>query len=427
MIRSLAAFLLAMTIPSAAWAQGFHIVVGPGSQSFPLALAEAVADQPSVEDEGDTLDSVILRDLAMTGYFQIIDRAAHVDRSKGVAPGTFNLDDWRLLKAGAVLKTKVSAPSAGQIQVDVYLYDTGTGDKIFGKRYTATDAEARPLAHRISDAVLLALTGQGGLFGTRIAAVSKASGNKEIFIMDVDGSGAQTVTRNGSINLSPALSSDGRYLAWTSFKRGNPDLYLKDLQQGTTQILSGREGINTGATFSTDGSRVALARTGGGDSDIFVIDARTGRELQRVTTGGGIDVAPDFHPTDNTLAFASERSGGSQIYVQPLAGGEAKRVSFSGSFNSDPVWSPDGTRIAFVGRDPRFDLFVVNADGSGMTRLTQDQGDNEDPSWSPDGRYLIFSSTRTGKSDLWITTADGRHQVQITQGGGWTQPFWGTK
>ena len=63
-------------------------------------------------------------------------------------------------------------------------------------------------------------------------------------------------------------------------------------------------------------------------------------------------------------------------------------------------------------------------DGRRVVRLTQDMGDNEDPTWSPDGRYLVFSSTRTGKSDLWLSTADGRYQTKITSGGGWTQPSW---
>ena len=59
-----------------------------------------------------------------------------------------------------------------------------------------------------------------------------------------------------------------------------------------------------------------------------------------------------------------------------------------------------------------------------MVRVTQDMGDNEDPTWSPDSNYVVFSSTRTGRSELWISTADGRHHAKITNSGGWTQPSW---
>jgi hypothetical protein len=67
--------------------------------------------------------------------------------------------------------------------------------------------------------------------------------------------------------------------------------------------------------------------------------------------------------------------------------------------------------------------YVVGADGKGIQQITSGAGDNEDPAWSPDGHYLVFSSTRTGRSELWLSTADGRHQSRITQGGGWFQPM----
>lgn len=403
-------------------ARGFRIVVSPGAQDFPIALPEPVLEGSA---SGGELWSVVHRDLDMTGYFDIVDPQAYIDRSGGVAPGTFALDDWRVLDAAVVVKTALREVPGGKVQADLYIYDIASGEKLLGRRFTADASAQRYLGHRISDAVLQALTGKEGLFGSRIAAVGKQTGNKEIYVMDVDGHGVRAVTHNGSINLSPAWSPDGRSLAWTSYKRGNPDLYVKDISRGGTRVLSSREGINSGAAYSPDGTRVALARSHAGDSDIYVIDATTGAEVHRLTRGGGIDVAPDFHPDGTTLAWSSERSGGSQVYVQDTAGGEARRVTFNGDFNTDPVWSPDGTRIAFVGRDPSFDIFVVDANGQNMVRVTQHQGDNEDPSWSPDGRYLVFSSTREGNPQVWMATADGNHQVKVTESGTWTQPTWG--
>ena len=67
-------------------------------------------------------------------------------------------------------------------------------------------------------------------------------------------------------------------------------------------------------------------------------------------------------------------------------------------------------------------MFVINTDGSGLLRITQNTGDNEDPAWAPDGRYLVFSSTRSGRSEIWLSTADGRHQSRVTESGSWTQP-----
>ena len=108
----------------------------------------------------------------------------------------------------------------------------------------------------------------------------------------------------------------------------------------------------------------------------------------------------------------------------PVEGGTPRRVTPFAGFFTDPVVSPDGKKIAFVSRKGQFDVLTVNMDGTGMLRITQDAGDNEDPSWSPDSRYLIFTSTRTGKQQVWMSTSNGRHQVAVTSTGGWSQPTW---
>lgn len=407
-------------LPREADAGGFLIPVSPGAKDLPLALPPTQGGDPAAR-----LWSVVRRDLEMSGYFNIINPDAYVETGKGIEPGTFDFADWRILKAAALAKTRVTAQGDG-LRADVYVYDVNAGSKISAKGFVGKSADYRYLGHKIADEILVALTGKHGIFGSRFAAVGTASGSKEIYLLDIDGESATKLTNNGTINLSPAWSPSGDRLAYTSFQRKNPDLYVKDMIKGPSRPLSQRPGINTGATFSPDGAKIALARSAnGGDSDIFIIDASTGKDVQQLTSGGGIDVAPNWSADGSRIAFASERSGGSQIYIQNLASGQASRVTFQGGFNSDPVLSPDGGRVAFVGRDRNFDVFVVDTDGKNMVRITQDMGDNEDPSWSPDGRYLIFSSTRRGKSEIWLSTADGRHQVPLTEkSAGWFQPTW---
>lgn len=399
------------------------IDVSGSVKAYPLAWPVPVDPTGTAAAEAEAIWAVVKRDLELTGWFQVIDRDAYLDKSTNIAPGTFTFDDWKLIRALVLAKSSVRREGE-ELVIDLYVYDVTNGGKLTGKRFRGGLGETRYLAHKVADEILLAATGERGFFSARLVAVGAKGGNKEVYLMDLDGQGITPVSQNGSINLSPAWSPDGGQVAWTSYKRGNPDVFVKDLRGGRVRVVANRPGINSGAAWSPDGTKIALAQSDDGDSDIWIIDSQTGVRLQQLTKGGGIDVAPSWSPDGTKIAFASERSGGSQIYVADVATGAAKRVTFQGDFNFDPVFSPDGSKIVFVGRDRRFDIFVVGADGRGLARITQDQGDNEDPAWSADGRYLVFGSTRTGRSEIWMSTADGRHQVQISQGGGWTQPSW---
>lgn len=408
---------------STAFASGFLVTVQPGANDVPIALPPTVTPQGDTWGDAENLWNIVYRDLEMTGYFNLIDKDAYIDNTDGVEPGTFNMEDWRSVHATAVAKTRIQ-PVEHTIQADVYIYDVHTGNKIVAKRYTAKPGDIRDVAHRIADTIVRALTGKPGFFDAQLAAVGKFSGNKEIYLLDIDGENAHNITRNGSINLSPAWSPDGSTIAWTTYKRGNPDLYTKRLKSGRTRVVSAKEGINSGATFSPDASTIVFSRSSGMQSDLYSIGS-DGKGAKRLTTAPGIDVAPDYSPNGNLIAFATERSGGSQIYTKDLNTGDARRVTYAGAWNMDPVISPDGSKVAYVTRDGRFDIMVVDIDGKNPRRITQDMGDNEDPCWSPDGRYLLFSSTRNGPSQIWLSSADGRHQVPITtSSSGWYQPTW---
>jgi TolB protein len=400
-----------------------------GDQEITLALPAVSTPDGDPDGIASTVWNTVHRDLMLTGYFQILDPEGYLEQGGGAEPDSFDFAPWSRIGAATLAKTRILPAAScdaegGRVCADVFVYYVVQEQKLAGKRFRAQAKDARYLGHSIAGAILEALAGDNGFFRTHLAAVSNRTGNKEIYILGIDGRGVTPVTRNRSINLSPTWSPDGRQVAWTSYKRGNPDLYIKDLVSGRTRVVSDEEGINASAVYSPDGRRIALTRSEKGDADIWILDAKTGAVLQRVTTGGGIDVAPDFSPNGDQLVFCSERSGGSQIYLVDLDGAAPRRLTPTAGFFTDPVFSPDGSRIAFVARDGNFDVLTMKVDGSEMTRLTQDQGDNEDPTWSPNGRYLVFSSTRNGGSDLWISTANGRYQYPLTTSGGWSQPTW---
>lgn len=393
---------------------------GAGHQDIPLALP--VPKGGSASDEYYT---TLKRDLELSGWFRIIDPKAYVEPAgAGIRLGEFDFAAWRAPGAAALAKEEVTASGEGS-KAEVWVYDVTGGNKLAAKAWAGGKGANRTLAHRTADLIISAVTGQASFFDTRIAFVGNFGGNKEVYVMDVDGGGRRQITKNKSINLSPRWSHAGTALCFTSYFNGNPDLYVADLAKSAIRRISARTGINTGCSWNPSGSSIALTLSPGSDSDIFTIDPIAGTQIAQLTKSPGIDVSPTWSPDGSQVAFVSERGGGAQIYVMNADGSNPHRVTFSGSQNTSPAWSPKGDKIAFVGRDGGFDVFTVNTDGTGMQRVTQGAGDNEDPSWSPDGDYLVFSSTRTGASHIWLASADGRHQVQLTSGGGgYSNPNW---
>lgn len=398
-------------------------------EPFPLAIPafKNLSKGGEAEELGLQLAQALQADLALTGLFQLLDRNAFVEdpRTAGVQLGTFDFQPWRAVDALGLVKGAYEVKSAN-IRVELRLYDVLAGTMIAGKVYTGVRSNLRPLVHKMANEIVFQFTGEAGFFNSKIAAVSDQSGNKEIFIMDVDGQNMLPVTRNGSINLSPTWGPKGDMLAFTSYKKNNPDLYISDLVQGVTRRVASYEGGNVAPSFHPNGQQVAITLAKDGDSELYLLDMK-GEVIRRLTDNYGIDVSPVFSPDGSKILFVSGRQGGAHVFVMNADGSGLRRLTFAGTQNTSPVWSPKGDKIAFCGRDQgAFDIFVMNADGSGIVRITQDQGNNEDPSWSPDGHYLVFSSTRRGKSpQLVLSSADGRFQTVLTDGkAGYTNPEW---
>jgi len=396
----------------------------PGGKNLPLSLPTPKGES----SEADQFWRTVWRDLEISGYFHLVDPDAYVENgSAGVEPGTFDYDDWDISDTVVLAKSKLTG-SGDKLRSEIWVYDVPGTRKLGAKAFSGKPDQVRRLAHKTADEILRQVTGKAGIFNTRFAAVNSGTGNKEIYLVDIDGEGVVQLTRNRSINLSPAWAPAGDRIAFTSYRSGNPDLYIADLNSGRTHRLSSRPGLNTGGAFSPSGGLLALTLTsGGGETDIFTIDPSAGSQIAQLTKGNGIDVSPAWSPGGDQVAFASDRTGSPQIYVMDASGSGARRLTFQGGYNTDPAWSPTGDAVAYVtrGENGSFDIMTVSPSGDEPRRITQLQGSNEDPTWSPDGRYLAFVSNRTGSNQIWVSTADGRHQTQITRGyGGWSNPSW---
>jgi Tol biopolymer transport system component len=134
-------------------------------------------------------------------------------------------------------------------------------------------------------------------------------------------------------------------------------------------------------------------------------------------TSAGIDDARASEDAKGRIAFASGRvnvQGNSyfDIYVMNADGSGRRRLTRVSADYDSPAWSPDGRRIAF---EHGGDIYVLNPDGGGQRRLTRNPSYNDSPTWSPDGRRIAFSSTRSGNGDVYVMNADGSGQRRLTR------------
>lgn len=418
------ALAIALSLPcAAAHATDFEILV-QGDRSVSLGLPSA--------DGGGRLarfDETLRRDLDLSGFFTLQTTRPSEDADTSAAEPNFAA--WRASGAVRLARTAVRGPGeagckAGpaQVCVDVYIHDTVAGRQLGAFRISGDIDASRALAHQTANAILTALGCGKGFFDGVLAAVRTQGSAREIVVVSTDGSDVTAVTRNGSTNLSPAWSPDGRRIAWTTYRRGNADVYVKELGSGAVHTLSTGLGGDLAPAFSPDGATLALARTEGSNTDIYLLEADSGRIVRRVTTDPAIDVSPAFiHRTE--LVFTSDRAGGRPgLYRVSTSGGTPVPVQTGGRM-SDPVVSADGQRVAFVVQHGGFDVWTADLASGAVVKITDGRGgDNTDPTWSPDGRYLAFTSTRSGRSEIWIASADGKYQVQLTDGGGYSMPAW---
>jgi len=370
------------------------------------------------------LPGIMSNDLELSGYFNAMDKGAFLEgQGTDLSSESINFRNWSVIGAELLLKGGYTCIGS-RLEVEIRLFDVFWGRQIVGKRALGDIKQARHLMHRLSNEIILKLTGHEGIFLTKLAFVDDSTGKREIYVSDYDGHNSRRITSDKSIALLPRWSPDGKYLAYGSYKEGGPFLYLKDMISGSVRRLSGQSGLNIGASWAPNGKEIALTLSHKGNPDIFIINLQ-GKILQQLVHNYGIDVSPAFSPEGDKIAFVSNRSGSPQIYVLDLNSKKEERLTYEGRYNTSPTWS-SRNRIAFVSMtDGKFDICTMDSVGGGFRRLTDSKANNEEPCWSPDGRYIMFTSDRDGSYHLYIMNANGQNQRRIaSMKGNQTAPSW---
>ena len=340
---------------------------------------------------GRDMAQVITDDLARSGLFRPIDRAAFIGASQG-AGDVPNFQNWRALGAQALVSGK--AEGGGSMRVEFRLWDVLPQTQIQGTAYTATAGNWRRIAHIIADVIYERLLGEKGYFDTRIVYIAGTGPRnkriKRLAIMDQDSANNRMLTDGSWLALTPRFNPTRDQIVFMSFANNRPRVYLFDLGSGRQQVLGDFDGMTFGPRFSPDGNSVimSIANSAGG-SDIITAGLGGGRG-SKLTDSGAIDVSPCYSPDGSQIVFNSDRGGDQQLYVMGSDGGGARRISFGKGRYATPVWSPRGDLIAFTRLGSgNWAIGVMHPDGSGERILSEGYA-VEGPTFAPNGRVLMF-------------------------------------
>lgn len=391
-------------------------ITGAGEHQIPISLVRFAGEEQLT---GQTVGTVVSNDLLRTGLFKLIDPAGKSPHE----PGEVNYIEWP--GVDALLIGKVVTLDGGRVEVRFRLLDMVRHAELVGMAVTAKMEQLRAIGHRVADLVYEKLTGNPGVFSTRIAYVNKEGKKYRLVVADSDGYGEQTLLALDEPIMSPAWSPDGSQLAYVSFERGHASVYVQSLTTRQRTVLADFSGSNSAPAWSPDGKQLAMVLSRDGVSQLYIVRS-DGSDLRRITFNESIDTEPSFLPDGKSLLFVSDRGGSAQIYRVPVEGGNAERLTFEGDDNFSPRASPDGKSFVFSNFTGGVFYIAVQDFTTNQMQVLTGGGWEMKPSFAPNGKLVLFATESQGRGILSTVSSDGRvKQKMVAQRGDIREPIWG--
>ena len=418
-MRKLAVAALAWLAAFCAHAQLSIEITGAGANRIPIAIAPFAGE--AALPPGVT--SIVRADLERSGLFRTLELPPLVPQPTEAS--NVNFAEWKARLADALVLGSIAVRPDGRFEVRFRLYDVVKQAAIGGVAYTVSREQLRATAHRIADTIYEKLTGEKGVFSTRIAYVVKRGARFELQVADADGANEQAMLVSNEPIISPAWSPNGKRIAYVSFQNKKPIVYVQDIEVPKQNVVANFKGSNSAPAWSPDGKTLAVSLSRDGNSQLFLINP-DGSNLRRLTSSGGIDTEPRFSPDGQWIYFTSDRGGSPQIYRMSASGGEAQRVTFEGSYNVSPRVSPDGKSLAYIMRSGgKFQAALLDL-ATRQVQVLTDSDLDESPRFAPNGRQILLATVIGGRGVLSAVSSDGRVKQRLTlSAGDVREPAWG--
>ena len=397
-------FLAALLFVSPAKAQFRVDVSGVGLTQVPISIAAFKGEAVSTQK----VSTIVAADLERSGQFRTIDAgAAAMDENTQPDMSAFRQKAVDAMAAGSVTRL-----ADGRYDIRFRLWDVVKGSNLGGASHVVTAPNLRLAAHKVSDYIYEKLTGEKGIFSTKIAYVTKAGTRYTLWTADVDGENAIAQLTNTEPIISPAWSPNGGQLAYVSFEARKPEVWVFDMNTRARRLVAGFKGSNSGPSWSPDGRTLAITLSRDGNSQIYAVSA-SGGEPARLTRSESIDTEATYSADGKSIYFMSDRGGAPQIYKMSASGGGATRVTFSGNYNISPTLSPDGKWLAYISRaGGGYKLFAMDL-ATGVASAITDTNADEKPSFAANSKLIVYVTKIQGREALMTTTVDGRVKTKL--------------
>lgn len=413
--HAIAALMASSAVP--ALAQFRVEVSGVGLTQLPIALAPFRGEAQSPQK----ISSIVQADLERSGQFRAVDAlGAELDETSRP-----DVALWKQKGADSLVTGSIARLADGRFDVRFRLWDVVRGEDLGGQSYIITQGDLRLVAHRVADYVYEKLTGERGVFSTRIVYVTKAGTRYSLWVADADGENAQAALSSPEPIISPVWSPAGTQIAYVSFESRKPVVYVHDVASGRRRLIANFRGSNSAPAWAPNGQSLALTLSRDGNSQLYTIDANGG-PAKRLMQSAGIDTEPVYSADGRSIYFVSDRGGAPQIYKVSSAGSNAERVTFTGNYNISPSVSPDGRWLAYISRvGGAFKLHVMDLTSGAVNAITDTSAD-ENPSFAPNSRLIVYATQQQGREALMTTTLDGKIKARLAgQSGDIREPDWG--